>query len=84
MTPNTFVKYVKGTETLDADFNSWQEGKSWPAGNPTYAIITSRSHHAGGVNVGMVDGSVQTVNNDIDLLLWRAKATRAGGETISE
>jgi prepilin-type N-terminal cleavage/methylation domain-containing protein/prepilin-type processing-associated H-X9-DG protein len=84
MTPNTFVKYVKGTETLDADFNSWQEGKEWPAGKPTYAIITSRSYHAGGVNVAMVDGSVQTVNDDIALLVWRAKATRAGDETLSE
>jgi prepilin-type N-terminal cleavage/methylation domain-containing protein/prepilin-type processing-associated H-X9-DG protein len=84
MTPNTFVKYVKGAETLDADYNSWQEGKDWPNGNPTYAIITSRSYHSGSVNVAMVDGSVQAINDDVDLLVWRAKATRAGEETISE
>jgi prepilin-type N-terminal cleavage/methylation domain-containing protein/prepilin-type processing-associated H-X9-DG protein len=84
MTPNTFVKYVKGSEVLDADYNSWQEGKDWPAGNPTYAIVTSRSFHSGGVNVSMVDGSIQTVNDDINLLVWRAKATRAGDEAISD
>ncbi len=84
MPPNTFVKYVNGGETLDADYNSWQEGKDWPGGSPTYAIITSRSFHSGGVNVTHVDGSIQTVNDDIDLFVWRAKATRAGGETISE
>lgn len=84
MTPNTFVKYVKGSEVLDADYNSWQEGKDWPAGNPTYAIITSRSFHSGGVNVAMVDGSIQSVNDDINLLVWRAKATRGGDETISD
>jgi prepilin-type N-terminal cleavage/methylation domain-containing protein/prepilin-type processing-associated H-X9-DG protein len=84
MTPNTIVKYVKGSETLDADYNSWQEGKDWPDGNPTYAIITSRSFHSGGVNVALVDGSVQTVNDDINLLVWRAKATRAGNETMAE
>jgi prepilin-type N-terminal cleavage/methylation domain-containing protein/prepilin-type processing-associated H-X9-DG protein len=84
MTPNTFVKYVRGGETLDADYNSWQEGKDWPAGNPTYAIITSRSYHPGGVNVAMVDGSVQSIEDEIDLLVWRAMATRAGSETISD
>ena len=84
MTPNTFVKYVKGSETFDADYNSWQEGKDWPAGNPTYAIITSRSFHSGGVNVALVDGSIQTVNDDINLLVSRTKATRAGNETVSE
>lgn len=82
MPPNTFVKYVNGSEILDADFNSWQEGKDWPGGSPTYAIITSRSFHSGGVNVAMVDGSIQTVNDDVNLLVWRAQATRAGGETV--
>ncbi len=84
MQPNTFVKYVKDGQTLDADFNSWQEGKDWPAGNPSYAIVTSRSYHSGGVNVTLVDGSVQTVNDDVDLLVWRAKATRAGNENLPE
>jgi hypothetical protein len=30
----------------------------------------------------MVDGSGQTVNDDVDILVWRAMATRAGGETL--
>jgi prepilin-type N-terminal cleavage/methylation domain-containing protein/prepilin-type processing-associated H-X9-DG protein len=84
MPPNTFVKYEKDGETLDADFNSWQEGKDWPQGSPTYAIITSRSYHPGSVNVALVDGSVQSINDGIDLLVWRAKATRAGNEIVSE
>ncbi len=84
MTPNTFVKYVTGGQTLDADYNSWQEGRAGVTGNPTYAIITSRSHHADSVNVALADGSVQSVSDDIDLPVWRAKATRAGGETVSE
>jgi prepilin-type N-terminal cleavage/methylation domain-containing protein/prepilin-type processing-associated H-X9-DG protein len=84
MTPNTFVKYVRNGETLDADYNSWQEGKDWPGGNPTYAIVTSRSFHSGGVNVAMADGSVQNVSDDINLLVWRGKATRAGAETLPE
>jgi prepilin-type processing-associated H-X9-DG protein len=68
-------------EILDADFNSWQEGKGGLGGQPSYAIVTSRSYHSGGVQVAMADGSGQTVSNDIDQLVWRAMSTRAGGET---
>jgi prepilin-type processing-associated H-X9-DG protein len=70
-------------DQLDADYNSWQEGKSGNAGQPTYAIITSRSFHPGQVQVAMVDGSVQSMRDDIDLLIWRALATRAGGEIVN-
>jgi len=78
--PNTMVPYTTGGETVDADFNSWQEGRNAAAGMPTYAIITSRSYHPGVVQVAMIDGSVQTIPESIDLLTWRALATRAGGE----
>ena len=83
MTPNTFVPFTdsQGRE-VDADFNSWQEGKNGSAGNPTYAIITSRSFHSGQVNVAMVDGSVQSVTDSIELEVWRAMATRDGGELV--
>jgi prepilin-type processing-associated H-X9-DG protein len=80
MAPNTFVKYERNGEVLDADFNSWQEGKTGLGGQPSYAIVTARSFHPGGVQVAMVDGSGQSVNDDIDLLVWRALSTRAGGE----
>ena len=84
MSPNTFVKYVRGSEILDADYNSWQEGKNGATGNPSYAIVTSRSYHSGIVQVALVDGSVRSIVNDIDLATWRAMATRAGGETLAE
>jgi prepilin-type N-terminal cleavage/methylation domain-containing protein/prepilin-type processing-associated H-X9-DG protein len=84
MTPNTFVPYSRNGETLDADFNSWQEGKNGATGNPTYAIITSRSYHAGTVNAAMVDGSVQSYANDTSLAVWRAAATRAGQDAAQE
>lgn len=84
MPPNTVVKYVKGAETLDADFNSWQEGKDGTSGKPTYAIVTSRSCHSGTVNSVLLDGSVESVSSDIDMLVWRAKSTRAGAETVSQ
>lgn len=81
LTPNTVVPYTRDGIQYDADYNSWQEGRDGNTGSPTYAIITSRSQHAGMVNVAMVDGSVQSVNDGVDLLVWRAMATRAGDET---
>jgi prepilin-type N-terminal cleavage/methylation domain-containing protein/prepilin-type processing-associated H-X9-DG protein len=38
------------------------------------------SRHLGGVNFLMADGSVQFINNEIDVVLWVALGTRAGGE----
>ena len=81
MTPNTYVQYTFNGQILDGDYNSWQEGKDGSGGQPTYAIITSRSHHAGQVQVTMTDGSVQSVVDAVDLAVWRAMATRAGDET---
>jgi prepilin-type processing-associated H-X9-DG protein len=78
------VPYVRDGQTLDADYNSWQEGKSGVNGRPTYAIVTSRSYHADSVNAAMVDGSVQTFANSIALETWRALATREGREVPRE
>jgi prepilin-type processing-associated H-X9-DG protein len=35
------------------------------------------------VNVGFMDGSVRGVADSVDLVTWRALATRAGGETTT-
>ena len=43
--------------------------------------LGARSHHPGGVNVGMADGSVRFVSETIDLVAWRAAATIAGKES---
>jgi prepilin-type N-terminal cleavage/methylation domain-containing protein len=80
MTPNTAVRYETGGIGYDADYNSWQEGRNGGAGLPTYAIVTSRSHHPGQVQTAMVDGSIQAVTDSVDLLVWRAMATRDGEE----
>lgn len=84
LNPNSVVVCSSANETYDCDFNSWQEGKNGRNGSPSYAIITSRSAHTGMVQAAMVDGSVRTVNDNIDLGIWRALGTRSGSETISE
>lgn len=50
-----------------------QDGQLWAA---------ARSRHPGGVNASMCDGSVHFFNDSIDLGVWRALATRAGGESV--
>ncbi|QDT54544.1 Type II secretion system protein G precursor [Caulifigura coniformis] len=67
---------------VSVDFTSQQEATSTTAA--TYAIIASRSWHTGVVNSALVDGSVRTINENIDLALWRALGTRAGGEVTGE
>jgi prepilin-type N-terminal cleavage/methylation domain-containing protein/prepilin-type processing-associated H-X9-DG protein len=44
------------------------------------ALATARSLHPGGVMVLFCDGGVRFVPNGIDQQVWRALATRAGGE----
>lgn len=80
-TPNTVVPYTHTDgNTYDVDFNSRQEGSS--AMRTTYAAITSRSYHPGGVNVVVMDGSVHFVPNEVSLTVWRAGGTRAGRELV--
>ncbi|TWT74652.1 hypothetical protein Pla123a_34760 [Posidoniimonas polymericola] len=85
MRPNTETLHEDGGVTYDADYNSWQEGKSSGSSSPpTYAMITSRSYHPGGVQAAMADGSVRLFQESLDLAVWRAYATRAGEEVLSE
>jgi prepilin-type N-terminal cleavage/methylation domain-containing protein len=79
--PNTKVPYVSAGKTWDIDFNSSREGRT--TNGTTYAVVTSRSYHPGGVNSSAADGSVRFVAQTIDLLTWRSLATRAGGEVVT-
>ena len=76
--PNTKVPHIDGGKTYDIDFNSMREGRSTTL--PTYAVVTSRSYHAGGVNVLLMDGSVRYIASTIELDVWRALGSRAGNE----
>jgi prepilin-type N-terminal cleavage/methylation domain-containing protein/prepilin-type processing-associated H-X9-DG protein len=82
--PNTRVAFnINGVEE-DVDYNSWQEGKAGINGQPTYAMITSRSFHPGAVNVAHCDGSVHSVADTISKEVWRARATIAGHEVLDQ
>jgi prepilin-type N-terminal cleavage/methylation domain-containing protein/prepilin-type processing-associated H-X9-DG protein len=46
-------------------------------------MVGASSYHPGGVNVGMLDGSVKFIKDTVSLATWGALATKAGGEVIS-
>jgi prepilin-type processing-associated H-X9-DG protein len=76
--PNTVVAYVSGGTTYDVDFIAATESNL----GDTYAAVTSRSYHTGGVNVVLMDGSVRFVSNSVATATWLSLGTRAGGEVI--
>jgi len=51
--------------------------------SPRFRLDAAGSHHDGGVNVLMVDGSVRFVNDDVSADVWRAIGTRDGAEVFS-
>jgi prepilin-type N-terminal cleavage/methylation domain-containing protein len=80
-TPNSQVLYSGGATTYDVDYTSAEEGETTT--DITYAAVTARSYHAGIVNALLIDGSVRSFSDSIELQVWRALATRAGGETVT-
>lgn len=80
--PNTNVPCTVGGTTYDVDWTNQQEGKSATA--ETYAAVTPRSYHAGKVNVLLMDSSVRSIDDTIDIGVWRALSTRDSGEILPE
>lgn len=84
LAPNSDLHYTHSGQLHEqVDYNSWQEGKNGIAGNPSYAMITSRSHHPGVVQVALLDGSVRSVTDSAQLEIWHALGTRAQREVIT-
>lgn len=79
-TPNTKVLRTEAGQQYDVDWSNQQEGKSPTV--KTYAAVTARSYHGGGVFVSMMDGSVRFVSDEINLGVWRALGSRSGGELL--
>ncbi|VTR97703.1 DUF1559 domain-containing protein [Tuwongella immobilis] len=46
--------------------------------------LSLRSNHTGGVNVGLGDGSVRFITNNINLTTYQSLGTRAGGEVVAD
>jgi prepilin-type processing-associated H-X9-DG protein len=64
--------------TVDLDLVGTPE----TSGGPTFAAITSRSYHPGGVNALFGDGSVHFIKEGVDPAVWRCLGSVSGGEII--
>jgi hypothetical protein len=83
LTPNTLVPFTDTDGTFyDVNFVSSTENSA--PNQLTYAAVTARSYHTGIVNVLLMDGSVRSVSDQIDLTVWRALGTRMGNEVIGD
>ena len=80
--PNSEVMIPGGVRPLEGDYTSCREDK--PCTGPTYAAVTSRSWHVGIVSSLLVDGSVRSVSENIDLGTWRNLGARNDGNVIGE
>jgi prepilin-type N-terminal cleavage/methylation domain-containing protein/prepilin-type processing-associated H-X9-DG protein len=74
ITPGSF----NGVSVADTDLIALREEN----GGPTFAAVTARSYHPGGVNVLLGDGSVHFIKSTIAGRTWRALGSVAGGEVI--
>ena len=75
--PNKAILGQNGEGDLDLETRLVSQG------GPTYAAMTARSDHPGGVNSLFGDGSVHFIKSSIAGTTWRALGTVAGGEVIS-
>ena len=71
-TPNAKIR--------DCSFYPFRENIHWRTLHQ--GVFTARSRHPGGVNTLLMDGSVHFARDGINLKLWRALATRSGGEVV--
>jgi len=77
--PNKKTPGGPGNLYADVDINCSRE----KLGRPSFAAITARSYHPGGVNALLADGSVRFVKESISGMTWRALGSVAGGEIVS-
>ncbi len=73
--PNTRV--LVGSPAYDMDLHTINESD----GGPTYAAVTSRSYHPGGVNTLYGDGSVRFIKSSINGITWRASVPSAAARS---
>lgn len=82
LTPNALVTVPGGDRPNEGDYTSCREDNSCTT--PTYAAVTSRSWHTGTVNSLLMDGSVRSISENIDLGTWRNLGSRNDGNVIGE
>jgi prepilin-type processing-associated H-X9-DG protein len=78
--PNTITPGTFGSVSVpDTDLIAIREEN----GGPTFAAVTARSFHPGGVDVLMGDGSARFIKSTVSGFVWRSLGTINGGEVVS-
>lgn len=72
---------LSGGSQQDIDYKSAEEGET---ASPIYGAMTSRSYHVGLVNSLLMDGSVRSISNSINLQTWRNLGARNDGSALGE
>jgi len=60
--------------------HTWNDAGDWGGSN----TLAATSEHPGVVNVGMLDGSIRSVSNNVANDVWWAMGTRAGRENAAD
>lgn len=82
LAPNSEVLVAGGDREDEGDYTSCREDAGCTG--PTYAAVTARSWHVGIVNSLLMDGSVRSISENIDLGTWRNLGQRNDGNVIGE
>ena len=89
---STFMMYFSShmnVASTNPPPNHWKTNTECPRSplvrqEPCYAYMGGfNSAHPGGVTMGMTDGSVQFINDDVDYLIWTHLGDRKDGQTIA-
>ena len=84
-----FTTFLGPNSTYEVDYGraAWDPNDFNPPmychgyGTWRSATFPARSHHSGGVNTALCDGSVRFVSDTVDLEVWRASSTIDGSES---
>ena len=85
----SLYNHVVGSNSATINCADMKQGKNPSPPPEVYYELSNRgiqkasSGHPGGVNLLMLDGSVRFVSESIDLTIWRAAASCAGGEDVT-
>ena len=80
-----FGVYWHSTQRSNGHYKHVMPPNSWSCqdpGNLNLGAFTASSHHSGGVNVLMCDGSVKFVKSTVSPQTWWAVGTRAANEVL--
>ena len=86
-TPNakTIIAAASGsTPAVEGNVISRKERNAAGLLKPTFAAVTARSFHTGIVSSLLMDGSVRSISDNIDLNTWRNLGARGDGNVVGE